>query len=164
PLAPRTGNVSSVTHQSAGSDEVTLRICCGDRMARRQCGKLDTPISKERVGDDEEGVHPLTHKDSECCIDVTNGAGVKDMDLEPETTGIAGCCARAASGHAAATPPSATSNFRRPMVTVIRPSRARCVKERDHATMVQSSAFKGRHPARHLEFAHNRRVARPACP
>jgi hypothetical protein len=37
------------------------------------------------------------------------------------------CCAHAASGHAAA-PPSAASNSRRPMVTVIRPSRARCVK------------------------------------
>src|SRR5262249_47441551 len=33
------------------------------------------------------------------------------------------------SGHAAAAPPSAASNSRRPMVTVIRPSRARCVKE-----------------------------------
>jgi hypothetical protein len=30
------------------------------------------------------------------------------------TTGIAGCCARAASGHAAA-PPSVTKNFRRSM-------------------------------------------------
>jgi hypothetical protein len=29
-------------------------------------------------------------------------------------TGIA-CCARAASGHAAAAPPSAAKNFRRPM-------------------------------------------------
>jgi hypothetical protein len=38
------------------------------------------------------------------------------------------CCARAASGHAAAALPSAASNSRRPMVTVIRPSRARCVK------------------------------------
>ena len=38
-----------------------------------------------------------------------------------------GCCARAASGHLAAAPPSAASNSRRPMVTVIRPSRARCV-------------------------------------
>ena len=38
------------------------------------------------------------------------------------------CCPRAARGHAAAAPPSATSNSRRPMVTVIRPSRARCVK------------------------------------
>ena len=40
------------------------------------------------------------------------------------------CCARAASGHATAAPPSAVSNSRRPMVTVIRPSRARCVKGR----------------------------------
>jgi hypothetical protein len=30
--------------------------------------------------------------------------------------------------HVAAAPPSAASNSRRPMVTVIRPSRARCVK------------------------------------
>src|SRR6516225_638220 len=44
------------------------------------------------------------------------------------TMGITACCARAASGHAAAAPPSAASNSRRPMVTVIRPSRARCVK------------------------------------
>src|SRR5262245_50781040 len=38
-------------------------------------------------------------------------------------------CARAASGHAAAAPPNAASKSRRPMVTVIRPSRARRVKE-----------------------------------
>jgi len=30
-------------------------------------------------------------------------------------TGIAACCARAASGHAAAAPPTAAKNFRRPM-------------------------------------------------
>src|SRR5262249_18776150 len=58
-------------------------------MARCQCGKLDTPITKERVGDDEEGVHPLTHKGSECRIDVTDGAGVEDVDLQPEGA----CCA-----------------------------------------------------------------------
>ena len=34
----------------------------------------------------------------------------------------------AASGHAATAPPSAASNSHRPMVTVIRPSRARCVE------------------------------------
>src|SRR6516164_1342190 len=50
-------------------------------------------------------------------------------DRIPTRGTLAGCCARAASGHAAA-PPSAASNSRRPMVTVIRPSRARCVKER----------------------------------
>jgi len=36
--------------------------------------------------------------------------------------------APAANGHATAAPPSAASNSLRPMVTVIRPSRARCVK------------------------------------
>ena len=43
-------------------------------------------------------------------------------------TGVA-CCARAASGHATAVPPSAASNSRRPMVTAMCPSRARCVRE-----------------------------------
>ena len=58
--------------------------------------------------------------------------------MEP-ITGIADCCARTATGHAAAVPPSAARNSRRPMVTVIRPSRARCVWARYHATSVQSS-------------------------
>jgi hypothetical protein len=35
------------------------------------------------------------------------------------TTGIAGCCARAASGHAAAAPPSSVMNSRRPMKAVM---------------------------------------------
>src|SRR5262249_12821328 len=42
-------------------------------------------------------------------------------------TGIAARRARPASAHATTAPPSAASNSRRPMVTVIRPSRARCV-------------------------------------
>jgi len=36
-------------------------------------------------------------------------------ELTKPTTGIADCCARAASGHAAAAPPSVAKNFRRPM-------------------------------------------------
>src|SRR5215831_4386236 len=56
------------------------------------------------------------------------------------------CCAFAASGHAAAAPPTAASNSRRPMVTVIRPSRARCVRERYHATSLLS--LTAPHPAR----------------
>src|SRR5215813_2309791 len=54
-------------------------------------------------------------------------SAAKEASMKP-TTGIADCCARAASGHAAVAPPSAASNSRRPRVTVIRPSRARCVK------------------------------------
>src|SRR5262249_29502743 len=67
-------------------------------------------------------------------------------------TGIACCCARAASGHAtAAAPPSAASNCRRPMVTVIRPSRARCVTQMIPHQEGAVFTFKDRYPARHLE-------------
>jgi len=61
------------------------------------------------------------------------------------TTGIADCCARAASGHAATAPPSATRNSRRPMVTVIRPSRARCV--RGTIPRHERAVLTTRHPA-----------------
>src|SRR5262249_16675957 len=47
------------------------------------------------------------------------------------------------SGHAAAAPPSAASNSRRPMVTVMRPSRARCVKRKDTTPPVCSLAVQG---------------------
>ena len=55
------------------------------------------------------------------------------------------CCARAESGHAAAAPPSAASNSRLPMVTVIRPSRARCVEGTipRHERAVPNSAAPG---------------------
>jgi hypothetical protein len=39
--------------------------------------------------------------------------GLGDKLLRNPITGIASCCARAASGHAAAAPPSVAKNFRR---------------------------------------------------
>src|SRR5262249_47996723 len=54
----------------------------------------------------------------------------RSVPLSKPITGIAVCCARAASGHATAVP-SAASNSRRPMVTVMRPSRAR-VRRKDN--------------------------------
>jgi len=38
-----------------------------------------------------------------------------DAPCRNPITGIVGCCARAASGHAAPAPPSVAKNFRRPM-------------------------------------------------
>ena len=70
-----------------------------------------------------------------------------DISLDHLIGARSGCCVRAASGHAAAAPPSAASNSRRAMVTLIRPSRARCVRERYHATSVLSLT------ARHLAWA-----------
>ena len=53
---------------------------------------------------------------------------------------------RVASGHAVAALPSTASNSRRPMVTVIRPSRARCVMETipRHERAVLSGTRRGR--------------------
>src|SRR5262249_27601795 len=50
-----------------------------------------------------------------------------DRTLRNPITGIDPCCARAVSGHAATAPPSAASNSRRPMVTVMRPPVRGCV-------------------------------------
>src|SRR5262245_10652432 len=63
------------------------------------------------------------------CLIQCHEATVHFLDKRPKFRSPASpAAARAASGHAAANPPSAASNSRRPMVTVIRPSRARCVK------------------------------------
>jgi hypothetical protein len=48
-----------------------------------------------------------------------------DRPLSNAITGITGCCARAASGHAAAVPPRATRNFRLAMLIAIGPFRQR---------------------------------------
>src|SRR5262249_24708791 len=45
-----------------------------------------------------------------------------NVTLRNPITGAAGCCARAASGQAAAAPPSVAKNFRRPMWLAMSPS------------------------------------------
>src|SRR5262245_23623652 len=56
----------------------------------------------------------------------TNGANDSaDALLRNPITGIAGCCARAASGHVAAAPPSRPMNSRRFIFAVIRSPRRR---------------------------------------
>src|SRR5262249_19241360 len=62
---------------------------------------------------------------------------------KPIVGSFLGCCPRAASGHAAAAPPSAASNSRRPMVTVIRPSRAKVRKGNDTTSRACSLAVQG---------------------
>src|SRR5262245_12065473 len=79
--------------------------------------------------------------------------------------------ARVPRGHAAAAPPSAASNSRRPMVTVIRPSRARCVEGRISRHKLAVLAFKeGRmlvastSVAGRSGKAQNDQMFFPACP
>src|SRR5262249_28907804 len=79
-LTPRISNVGSVAHQAAGFGIVTVRISRGDRVARRQHGKLNPPALKKWVGADEEGVGPLAPDAFEGRLDLSAGAGV---DLPP---------------------------------------------------------------------------------
>ena len=83
-LTTRIRNVGSVAHQPAGFGIFARRICRGDRVARRQLDQLDTPAGEEGVGADEEGVGPLAHKSCEGRIDLAAGAGVEDLDLQPD--------------------------------------------------------------------------------
>ena len=87
---------------------------------------------------------------------VGRGNGIADMNSTPgrflkacarrmrQTLPV--CCARAASSNAAAAPPIAASNSRRPMVTVMRLSRPRCVNRR--IPCHECAALTARYPAR----------------
>src|SRR6516225_2781529 len=74
-----------------------------------------------------------------------SGSSVARLMSTPMRRMRSPCCARAVSGHAAA-PPSAVSNSRRPRVTVIRPSRARCVN--GTIPCHERAVLTARHPAR----------------
>src|SRR6266540_6275360 len=61
---------------------------------------------------------------------VTRSSEIVPLRRNP-MTGIAACCALAASGHVAAAPPSSVMNWRRLMQAVIRPSSRRCRPNND---------------------------------
>src|SRR5262245_62452892 len=86
-LTKRIHNVSSVAHQPAGFGKFTQVICRGERVARRQVDKLGTPANTKNVEADEDGVGPLAHKSCEGRIDLTAGAGVEHLDLQPHDAG-----------------------------------------------------------------------------
>src|SRR5215831_2838864 len=81
-LTPCILNVGTVAHQPAHFGNFTRRICRGNRVARRQVGKLHPPTGEKRVGDNEERVGPLAYKSCEGRINLVDGAGVEDLDLQ----------------------------------------------------------------------------------
>src|SRR5262249_5527714 len=86
-------------------------------------------------------LYPRSRKPLRSAARLRAAVATESGDMTP-ITGIAACCARAVIGHAAAAPPSAASNSRRLIVTVIRPSRARCVKgtipRHERAVLIQA--------------------------
>jgi hypothetical protein len=53
-------NIASVAHQAAGLDNFTRLRGHGERMARRQGGKLYSAAGPQRIAAQKEGVGPFT--------------------------------------------------------------------------------------------------------
>jgi hypothetical protein len=53
-------------------------------VARRQLDYLDAPVSEKRIAAEEEGVGPLAHERREGRVNFLTGAGIENLDLQPE--------------------------------------------------------------------------------
>src|SRR6516165_1492430 len=80
-LTIRIRQAGSVTHQPADLGILTPRIYCGNRVARRQLGQLDTSADEKGAGAEVEGVGPLAYKVCEGRVDLAAGAGAEDLEL-----------------------------------------------------------------------------------
>ena len=89
-------------------------------LAKRRSARCDP--SAECKGDVDR---PPNGKARQCCADFEVA-----RSRQADRLAKARLIETILDSHAAAAPPSAASNSRRPMLTVIRPSRARCVKGR----------------------------------
>ena len=121
------------------ADSENDRNCRGCRLGR-QCRAVPTRRSPRRFGEPNRPPAPATDRidpppsdirsprsrlrhsqllsgpgESRAAVHALSG----DWPLRNPITGIAACCARAASGHAAAAPPTSVMNSRRPMKAVI---------------------------------------------
>jgi hypothetical protein len=76
-------NGGSVAHQPADFGIFALRICRGDRVARRQVNQLDTPLVEKGAGADKRRIGALAHDSCEGRIDLAAGVSVEDLDLQP---------------------------------------------------------------------------------
>ena len=77
-------DVGPVAHQPTDFGKVARHTYGGNRVACRQVGELDSPVGEEGVGADEQCVGALARKGFEGRIDLTAGAGVEDLDLQPQ--------------------------------------------------------------------------------
>src|SRR5258705_2791212 len=78
-------NAGAVAHQPAGCRELTPFIDCGYRVACCQCDNFLAAAIEERVGGYGDSTGSLLHDNLEGCVEVTFGAGVQHIELEPES-------------------------------------------------------------------------------
>ena len=77
-------NVGSVAHQAAGIDIVASGIGRGNRVARRQVANWTRRLLKKASGATNSASGTLARKGCEGRVDLAAGAGVEDLDLQPE--------------------------------------------------------------------------------
>ena len=83
-LAVRFGKAGSVAHQAAGHGELAPKVDRGHRVAGRQRDDLIAPAVEERIGANDERAGPLLDHGCEGRVDVAFGAGIQDMELQPQ--------------------------------------------------------------------------------
>ena len=79
-------NVRSVAQQTSGRGELAPLVDRRHRVAERQRGELFAPAREECIGADHEPARSQLDQLCEDSIEVTFGAGIQDMELQPEGT------------------------------------------------------------------------------
>src|SRR5262245_60762700 len=83
-LTPRIRKVDPVAYQPAGFGKLAPRIRGGNCVARRQIDQLHATASKKGVNVHEKRVGPVAPNSCEGSIDLADGAGFEDLDLQPD--------------------------------------------------------------------------------
>jgi hypothetical protein len=83
-LAICIGKTGSVAHQAAGRGELTQRVNCRQRVARRKFDELMWPGDEERIDVNAERADSLLNERGEGCLKVAIGAGLNDRQFSPK--------------------------------------------------------------------------------
>ena len=86
-LTVRVRNTAAVAHQAAGRGELAILVDRRHRVANRQRGELFAPADEECIGADHERAGSQLDQGCEDRIEVAFGAGMQDMELQPEGAG-----------------------------------------------------------------------------
>src|SRR5262245_54922686 len=79
--------VGSVAHQPTGCHLITLGISRRNPVMRCQGGKLYGAADKKCVAADEERIGALARECGKGRVDLSDRAGIKDLELQPERRG-----------------------------------------------------------------------------
>src|SRR5262249_32869685 len=80
-------STAAIARQTASRDEPTVLVDRWHRLPKCQRGELFLPGGENRIGTDHEAACSQLKDAGQGCIQMAFGAGVKDMEVEPEGLG-----------------------------------------------------------------------------